>query len=53
VEDIVLLILIHQGEIAAEGTSIRKLSVVDGDAFVHPPAAVGFGDSNRGFVRIG
>jgi hypothetical protein len=53
VEDIVLLILIHQGEIAAEGTSISKLSVSDDDAFVHPPAAVGFGDGNRGFVRIG
>jgi hypothetical protein len=53
VENIVFLILIHQGEIAAEGTSISKFSVSDGDAFVHPPAAVGFGDGNRGFVRIG
>jgi hypothetical protein len=53
VEDIVLPILIHQREIAAEGTSISKFSVSDGDAFDHPPAAVGFGDGNRGFVRIG
>lgn len=53
VEDIVLLILIHQREIATEGPSIRKLSVSDGDAFVHPLAAVSFGDGNRGFVRIG
>jgi hypothetical protein len=53
VEDIVLLILIHQGEIAAEGTLISKLSVGDGDTFIHPLAAVGFGNGNRGFVRIG
>ena len=53
VENIVLLILIHQGEIAAEGTSISKLSVSDGDTFVHPLAAVGFNNGNRDFVRIG
>lgn len=53
VEDIVLLILIHQGEITAEGTLVSKLSVRDGDAFVHPLAAFGFGNGNRDFVRIG
>jgi hypothetical protein len=53
VEDIVFLILIHQGEITAEGTLVSKLSVRDGDAFVHPLAAVGFGNGNCGFVRIG
>ena len=52
-EDIVFLILIHQGEIAAKGTLISKLSVGDGDAFVHPLAAVGFSNGNRDFVRIG
>ena len=53
VEDIVFLILIHQGEIAAEGTLISKLSVGDGDTFVRPLAAVSFGDGNCDFVRIG
>ena len=53
VEDIVFLILIHQREIATEGTLISELSVRDGDAYVHPLAAVGFGDGNRSFVRIG
>ncbi len=53
VEDIVLLILIHQGKIAAEWPSIRKLSVGDGDTFAYPLPAIGFGDGNRGFVRIG
>ena len=53
VKDIVFLILIHQREIAAEGTSISKFSISDADAFVHPPAAVSFGDGNRSFVRIG
>ena len=53
VKDIVFLILIHQREIAAEGTLISELSVRDSDAYVHPLAAVGFGDGNRGFVGIG
>jgi len=52
VKDIVFLIIINQGEIAAEGTLISKLSVSDGDTFVHPLAAIGFGNGNRGFVRI-